>query len=156
MSWRTMMGVSENETPVQYLQNMQKPPEKTPYAYIALNADETLKSTRDNNCDISQKENTSPGDETSNLCAEDSGDDREKPYFPCRAGLPCYHDRGGRCFYKSNWGPIADLDGCPMIFGLGEGEAHPDIDALYRQRERIEAMRKRAETPYWRASDGKS
>ena len=27
----------------------------TPYAYIALNADETLKSTRDNNCDISQK-----------------------------------------------------------------------------------------------------
>lgn len=100
-----------------------------------------------------------PLQETTEAVSDDRDEDiaasEDLSSLPCRAGLPCYHDRGGSCFYKSNLGPISHLDGCPMILGFGEGEAHPDIDALYRQRERIEAARKRAETPYWRISDGK-
>ncbi len=52
----------------------------------------------------------------------------------CQGIIPCYHLRGGQCFYKSNWGPIAELDRCPMVYGLGHGEAHPDLEALERQR----------------------
>ncbi|AOY59564.1 CHC2 zinc finger domain-containing protein [Desulfococcus multivorans] len=68
---------------------------------------------------------------------DDAGEIKEDkgPSLPC--GNPefrCYHLRGGQCFYKSNWGPIAELDRCPMIYGLGHGEAHPDLDALERQR----------------------
>lgn len=57
--------------------------------------------------------------------------------LPCqRDTIRCFHLQDGQCFYKGNWGPVIDLEGlCPMIFGDLPGEAHPDLEQLYRQRE---------------------
>jgi len=63
--------------------------------------------------------------------------------LPCKnPKIRCFHLRRGHCFYKSNWGPTADLDQCPMVCGLGHGEAHPDLEALYRQRAMITCKRR--------------
>lgn len=70
--------------------------------------------------------------------------------LPCRGGLPCFHDRGGSCFYKSNWGPVSHLDGCPMVLGLGEGPACPALEDLDRQRAHMShRWREMAEDSMW-------
>ena len=54
--------------------------------------------------------------------------------LPCRGKIRCFHLRGGQCFYRGNWGPVSGLGACPMVYGLGHGDAHPAITELERYR----------------------